>query len=186
MTVAAIADHHGWAVIVTVAADGTVLDRQRAELVDPALPPSPFEHDAQTLLPDEAVALVREVEHSVASHVRALWNALSAEHGVTAVALREIPRLPATVEEQIRSYHARTRADSAMYRRFLAEDAESRGWAVDFYDHHRVIDEAAGTLGMGPDDLSSPRRDIGPPWTVDHRRAYAAARLMLHDLTGDH
>ena len=182
--VAGVADHHGWAVVVIVAADGNVLDRRRAALVDPALPPAPIEHDAQDLRMEDAVTLVREVEHSIAGHVRALWDAVGAEHDIGAVAIREIPQVPAALEEQISSYHARTRADSALYLKLLAGDATGRGWEVQFYDHHRVIDEAIGTLGLASEYLGAPRRDLGPPWTADHRRAYAAALLAHHDMGG--
>ncbi len=33
-----VSDHGGWAVLVTVAGDGTLLDRRRIELVDNDLP----------------------------------------------------------------------------------------------------------------------------------------------------
>ena len=33
-----VSDHGGWAVLVTVAEDGTLLDRRRVELVDKDLP----------------------------------------------------------------------------------------------------------------------------------------------------
>ena len=182
VNVAAVADHYGWAAIVTVDPDGVVVDRRRTELIDAALPSSPFEHDTQDLRIDAAVALVREVELSVGAHVRELWDTLSAVHGITSVAIREIPTLPPSIEERIGSYHARTRADSAMYRQILADDATARGWAVHFYDHRRVTDEATGTLGLSSDHLTAPRRDLGPPWTVDHQRAYAAALLVHHDI----
>ena len=176
-TVAGVADHYGWAAVVVVGPDGTIVDRRRAELVDPDLTASPFHHDAQGLPIDEGVALVREVEGSIALHAHALSDALSTEHGVTAVAIREIPRLPETIEEQIRSYHAQTRADGAMYRRVLAEEAAARGWPVHHYDHRHVEKEATAALGLDVDHLAAPRRELGPPWTADHRKAYAAALL---------
>ncbi len=36
-----VSDHGGWAVLVTVAGDGTLLDRRRVELVDKDLPKIP-------------------------------------------------------------------------------------------------------------------------------------------------
>jgi hypothetical protein len=184
LPVAAVADHHGWAVVVTVAPGGTVVDRRRAELIDTALPSSPVEHEAQSLALEQAIALVREVERSVALHVRALWDALTTDHGIAAVAIREIPEMPSEIADRIRSYHAQTRADSAMYRRLLADRATQRGWAVHFYDHRHVIDEATATLGIAPQHLAAPRAHLGPPWTIDHRRAYAAALLAQHDHAG--
>ena len=183
MAVAGVADHRGWAVVVTVAPDGTIADRRRARLVDEALSSSPYEHEAQGLRLEDAIGLIREVEASVAAHVRTLWDALAAEHAVAAVALRDGPRVPGAIEEQIRSYHAQVRADSAMYLRLLAADAARRSWPIHTYDQRGVIDEATGTLGLAADHLAALRRDLGPPWTVDHRRAYAAALLARHDLT---
>lgn len=182
VTVAGLYDHYGWTVVVVVGADGALVDRRRAELVDPALPASPFHHEGQGLPIDEAVALVRRVEASVATCAAALWDRLAADHDVTAAAVRDSPKLPPTTEEQIRSYHAQTRADGAMYRRLLVEDATARGWTVDTYDHRHVTDRATTTLGLHPDHLAAPRAALGPPWTADHRRAYAAALLLQHRL----
>ena len=44
-----VSDHGGWAVLVTVARDGTLLDRRRVELVDDDLPAIPHHHEAQVL-----------------------------------------------------------------------------------------------------------------------------------------
>jgi hypothetical protein len=48
-----ISDHRGWAVLVTVARDGTLLDRRRVELVDETLPSLPHHHEGP-LLPLDA------------------------------------------------------------------------------------------------------------------------------------
>ncbi len=180
--VVGVADHYGWAALVVVGPDRAVIDRRRTQLVDPALPASPIHHECQTLPLDEAVALVREVERSVSAHVQVAWDGVDADHDVAAVAIREIPRLPADIGEQIASYWAQTRADPAMYRRLLADGARARGWAVHFYDHRHVTDEATASLGLAPDHLQAPRQELGAPWTADHRRAYAAALLAQHDL----
>ena len=44
-----VSDHGGWAVLVTVARDGTLLDRRRVELVDEDLPALPHHHEGQGL-----------------------------------------------------------------------------------------------------------------------------------------
>ena len=59
-----VSDHGGWAVLVTVAGDGTLLDRRRVELVDEDLPKIPHHSEGQTLPLDEAVALVERVRVS--------------------------------------------------------------------------------------------------------------------------
>ena len=55
------ADHCGWAVLVTIARDGTLIDRRRVELVAPDLPQLPHHHDCQGLPLPEAVQLVERV-----------------------------------------------------------------------------------------------------------------------------
>ena len=44
-----VSDHGGWAVLVTVAGDGTLLDRRRVELVDEHLPKIPHHSEGQAL-----------------------------------------------------------------------------------------------------------------------------------------
>ena len=44
-----VSDHGGWAVLVTAARDGTLLDRRRVELVDEGLPKIPHHCEAQGL-----------------------------------------------------------------------------------------------------------------------------------------
>ena len=43
-----VSDHGGWAVLVTVAGDGTLLDRRRVELVDEDLPKIPHHSEGQS------------------------------------------------------------------------------------------------------------------------------------------
>lgn len=53
-----VADHDGWAILVTAAPDGTFVDRRRVELVDEGLPTMPHHHDGQKLpLPDAVAAI---------------------------------------------------------------------------------------------------------------------------------
>jgi hypothetical protein len=62
-----------------------------------------------------------------------------------------------------------------MYRQILAEVAQARGWEVRLYDAKRVIGQAADVLGEKAEQiLQSPREQLGPPWTKDHRAAFAA------------
>jgi hypothetical protein len=44
-----VSDHGGWAVLVTVAGDRTLLDRRRIELVDKDLPKIPHHSEGQAL-----------------------------------------------------------------------------------------------------------------------------------------
>jgi hypothetical protein len=56
-----VSDHGGWAVLVTVTRDGTLLDRRRVELVDEDPPRIPHHSEGQALPLDAAVALVERV-----------------------------------------------------------------------------------------------------------------------------
>src|SRR5262245_47494514 len=103
-----ISDHGGWAVLVTVAADGTLLDRRRIELVDEDLPKIPHHSEGQVLPIEEAVALVDRVRASADRHARLGLDALAtAMPGrIRGVALRQCPTLPPTTAERIKDYRA--------------------------------------------------------------------------------
>jgi hypothetical protein len=51
-----VSDHGGWAVLVTVARDGTLLDRHRVEPVDEGLPKVPHHYEGQGFPLDEGIA----------------------------------------------------------------------------------------------------------------------------------
>ncbi|HEV3265083.1 MAG TPA: hypothetical protein VG014_06145 [Acidimicrobiales bacterium] len=68
-----------------------------------------------------------------------------------------------------------SRADSVMYCQVLAELARERGWVVQTYNAKNVEDEAIRILGERADEvLRGPRETLGPPWSKDHRMAFAA------------
>jgi hypothetical protein len=173
-----VSDHGGWAVLVTVARDGTLLDRRRVELVDDYLPAIPHHHEGQGLAMDEAVALVERVRSSAERHaVLALDAVAMAVPGILGVALRNCPQLPPTIAERIKDYRARNVADWVMYREALATAAAARGWPVHWYDPKKVLDAASHALHV--DDFDAyflhMRRAVGPPWNKDHRLAMAGA-----------
>jgi hypothetical protein len=173
-----VSDHGGWAVLVTVAHDGTLLDRRRVELVDEYLPALPHHHEGQGLPMDEAVALVERVRVSAERHaVLALDAVATAVRVILGVALRNCPQLPPTIAERIKDYRARNVADWVMYRKALAAAAAARGWPVHWYDAKKVLGAASQALGVENFDVHSlhVRRAIGPPWNKDHKLAMAAA-----------
>ncbi len=174
-----VSDHNGWAVLVTVAGDATLLDRRRVELVGSDLPSMPHHHEAQTLPLDQALDLVERVRVSADRHAKLALDAVVAAvpEPIRGVAIRECPRLPATVPERIRNYWAQNRADSVMYRKALAGAAESRGWFVDWYDAKKVLDAACDALRVNDLDAHfvEVRKSLGPPWRKDHKVAMAAA-----------
>src|SRR5260221_6029772 len=137
-----VSDHGGWAVLVTVAGDGTLVDRRRVELVDEDLPKIPHHSEGQALPLHEAVALVERVRASAERHAKLCLDAVATEvpGRILGVALRQCPALPATFAERIKDYRAQNVADWAMYRTALAAAAEAPGLAVHWYDTTKECD----------------------------------------------
>ena len=173
-----VSDHGGWAVLVTVAPDGTLLDRRRVELVDEGLPKLPHHSEGQKLPLDQAVELVEHVRVSAERHAVLAWDAITmAVPRILGIALRKCQPLPPTIAERIKDYRPQNVADWVMYRRALAAAAEARGWPVHWYDTKTVMAAARQALGAGDLDAHflQVRKTIGPPWDKDHKLAMAAA-----------
>jgi hypothetical protein len=179
-----VADHCGWAVLVTVARDGRLLDRRRVELLDDGLPKLPHHHDAQRLPLAQAQALVERVRASAARHAAQALDALARALPlpVAGLGLRACPPLPPTLAGRLADYRAQNVADTVMFREVLADAARTRGWAVHAYAARSVPGTARAALGV--DDLDAHhaalRRAIGPPWSGDHRLAMSAAVCVAH------
>jgi hypothetical protein len=183
MSIVGVSDHGGWAVLVTVARDGTVLDRRRVELVDDALPGLPHHHEGQMLPTDRAIALVERVRASAEKHAALALDALTATvPHIAGIALRSCPPLPPTIAERIKDYRARNVADWVMYRKALASAAEARGWPIHWYDSKNVFDAARQALQVDDFDAHflKMRKAFGPPWNQDHKLAMAAAIASTH------
>jgi hypothetical protein len=175
-----VSDHGGWAVLVTVASDGTLLDRRRVELLDASLPKLPHHHEGQGLPLDEAVELVERVRVSAERHAALALDAVTmAVPRILGIALRARPRLPPTIAGRIKDYRARNVADWVMYRNALASAAEARGWPVHWYDAKSVLGAASQALRVENLDAHflQVRRAAGPPWNSDHKLAMAAAMV---------
>ena len=175
-----VADHGGWAVLVTATAGGTLLDRRRVELVAEGLPKIPHHSQCQTLPIREAVELVERVRSSAEDYAKLALDAvaMAVPAEILGVALRECPAwLPSTIAERIQDYRAQNVADWVMYRKALAAAAEARGWAVHWYDARKVLDLASKALRIADFDAHflQMRKSLGPPWGKDHKVAMAAA-----------
>jgi hypothetical protein len=173
-----VSDHGGWAVLVTVARDGTLLDRRRVELVGEGVPKIPHHSEGQRLPLDEAVALVERVRVSAERHaVLALDAVAKAVPRILGVALRKCPQLPPTIAERIKDYRAQNVADWVMYRKALASAAEARLWPVHWYEAKSVSAAASRALRVENFDAHflQMRKAVGPPWNNDHKLAMAAA-----------
>jgi hypothetical protein len=182
-----VSDHGGWAVLVTVERDGTLLDRRRVELVGEGLPKLPHHSEGQRLPLDEAVELVGRVRVSAEKHaVLALDAVAMVVPRIRGVALRKCPQLPPTIAERIKNYRAQNNADWVMYRQALASAAEARGWPVHWYDGKSVLETARQALRV--EDLDAHflkvRRALGPPWNNDHKLAMAAAIVTARAAPG--
>ena len=89
-----VSDHGGWAVLITVACDGTLLDRRRVELVGEGLPKIPHHSEGQGLPLDEAVELVERVRVSAEKH--AVWQIPAGAPNSTEVWAPEIHQIGGT------------------------------------------------------------------------------------------
>jgi len=164
--------------LVTVARDGTLLDRRRVELMDETLPSLPHHHEGLLLPLGRAVSLVERVGVSAERRaVLALDAVATAVPHILGIALRSCPQLPATIAERIKDYRARNVADWVMYRKALASVAEARGWPIHWYDAKNVLGSAGHALHVEDFDAHffQVRRAVGPPWNKDHKLAMAAA-----------
>jgi hypothetical protein len=197
--VVSVADHAGWAHIVCVgAADGApaVVERRRVPTLEAGLPTMPYHHESLGMDVDEADALVARVRESIAAcssrALREIVNDLAPFYSVVALAIREpsFPELPATVVAVRQSYQLQCAADGLMYLFAWRDAARSLGLDVSQYRRGGEASQAAARLGVSPEDVETfvngTGRPAGPPWTEEHRRAYAAgiaelaARTPLH------
>ena len=180
-----VSDHGGWAVLVTVRRDGTMLDRRRVELVDEGLPKIPHHSEGQRLPLDEAVKLVERVRASAEEHaVLAFDEVAKAVPRIAGIALRQCPELTPTIAERITDYFAQNNADWVMYRQALAAAAEARGWPVYWFEAKKVFEAASQVLGVESLDAHflQVRKAIGPPWNQDHKLALAAGLVAARTL----
>jgi hypothetical protein len=184
-----VADHCGWAVLMTVGSDHSLLDRRRVELVDADLPKLPHHHECQGLPADKAVALIARVLRSAETCAAACLDALARDvpAEIAGIALRICPALPDTVAERISNYRAQTMADGIMYRQALAQAAKAKGWRVHWYAEKSVFAEAARALNRGTVEeiLKQTGVALGRPWQKDHRVAMAAALAATREDRSD-
>lgn len=198
-----VVEHANRAVLVTVSADGVLLDRRHLALTDAELPTHPHHHEgswavgryrhtagARVLPLADVVALVARVREAAEEGARLGLEALA--HAVPVpiriIAIRHCPALPPTIEACIADHRAQTFADSVMYRQALASAAVSRGWAVHWYDRDRVRAEAAALPQWRDVDalVRTMGRAAGVPWRQEHRLAALAALAASGDGRSGH
>jgi len=190
--VISVADHAGWAHVVCVAAPGqvpAVVERRRVTLIDAGLPTLPYHHDAVGMRESDANALIARVRRSIAActsrALREVVTHLAPAYAVVALAIREPPfaELPESVAAVRQSYRLQCAADGMMYQLALCRAARDLGLEVDQCRRGEESARAAARLEVHPDDMASfvsgTGRPAGPPWTQEHRRAYAAGIAAL-------
>jgi hypothetical protein len=193
--VISVADHAGWAHMICVAAPGevpAVVERRRVTLIDAGLPTLPYHHESIGMPEDEGNALMTRVRRSIAEctsrALHGLVTDLAPAYPVVALAIREPPfaDLPETVATVRQSYRLQCAADGMMYQLALCRAARDVGLDVHLCRRGEETARAAARLEVRPDEIESfvngTGRPSGPPWTEEHRRAYAAgiAALAAH------
>jgi hypothetical protein len=186
--VVGVADHGGWAILVSAAAVNgvpTVVDRRRVALIEEGVPTQPYHHDTLAMADAEAERLLRRVKRSIAACTAAAFDTLAADlaprYRVSAITIRQptLERLPATVAEAHQSYHVQCRADGMLYHSAICEAARQRGWTLEFHRRGEELAQAAQALQSSTVDverfLNSLKQTLEPPWTAEHRNAFAAA-----------
>ena len=190
--VVGVADHNGWAILVTAAAvngQPTVVDRRRVPLVEKGVPSQPYHHETLALKDADAEQLLGRVERSVAACTTLAFDRLSADlrprYRVSSIAIRHppLPRLPATVAEVHRSYYTLCRADGMLYHLAICTAARRRHWKVQLHHRGEELARAAEALHASTDEVerfvNGLRQTLKPPWTAEYRHAFAAAIAAL-------
>jgi hypothetical protein len=190
--VISVADHTGWAYLVCVAAqDGVpeVLTRRKVALIERGLPTLPYEHDSAAMREDEAQALVERVRRSIAicsaDALQRLVTDLAPTNALVSLAIRKppFPKLPKSVAAVRSSYRLLCAADGMMYQLAICRAARDLGLDVQLCRRGEETTRAAAIVGTTPGEIEEfitrTGRPAGPPWTLEHRRAYAAGIAAL-------
>jgi hypothetical protein len=167
----------------------SVIERRRVTTIKTGLPTMPYHHESLGMPVAEADALVARVRQSIAECTsRALRDVvadLSPSYHIVALAIRRPPfvDLPDTVATVRESYQLQCAADGMMYQLALCAAAHELGLHVHLCERGKEHAHAAERLVVDASDLrlfvSATGRPSGPPWTEEHRRAYAAGIAVL-------
>ncbi len=186
--VVGVADHNGWAVLVSAAAVNgvpTVIDRRRVSLIEKGVPSQPYHHETLALSDAESEQLLRKVRRSIASCTALALDHLAADlsprYRVAAITIRQPPLadLPATIGEVHRSYYATCRADGRLYHSAICQAARECDWKVMLHPRGDEMAIAAAALQASTHDVerfvNGLKETLKAPWTAEHRDAFAAA-----------
>lgn len=170
--VVGVADHSGWAILVTIGG-GSVLDRRRVQIVDDALPRQRY-HAAIGLAPRAAERLVARVEAAARAGARVALDAVTRELapralGVVAVAEPRAPLRP--VSETLTNHAWIHAAEGELYREAWADVARDLGLAVARYSAPGIRVQVAEHATW----LAAAGKRLGAPWNLDCKIAALAA-----------
>ena len=190
--VVGVADHNGWAILVTAAevnGEPSVVDRRRVSLIEKGVPSQPYHHETLALGDAESERLLRKVRQSIAACTALAFDHLTADlwprYRVVSITIRQPPldHLPATVGEVHRSYHVLCRADGMLYHSAICAAAGQRDWELVLHRRGEELAKAAEALQASTHDVeryvNDLRQTLMPPWTAEYRNAFAAATARL-------
>jgi hypothetical protein len=166
-----------------------VIERRRVTLIDAGLPKLPYEHESVGMKNDEANALIarvrRAIDRCTTLALQRLVTELSPTYDTVALAIRKppFPVLPRTVSAVRRSYPLQCAADGMLYQLAICRAARQLGLEVQLCRRGDEMARAAQILTLTPREVeefvTARGRPAGPPWTQEHRRAYAAGIAAL-------
>jgi hypothetical protein len=186
--VVGVADHNGWAVLVSAAAEHgepAVVDRRRVSLIEKGVPSQPYHHETLALGDADAEQLLHKVRRSIASCTALALDHLAADlsprYRVAAITIRQPPlaHLPATIGEVHTSYHATCRADGMLYHSAICQAARQRDWKLVLHRRGDELAMAAAALQASAQQVeqfvNDLKQSLKAPWTAEHRSAFASA-----------
>ena len=166
-----------------------VVERRRVTLIEPGLPTQVYEHDTVAMREDDAEALVARVRKSIAGCTSLALERMVSELAplcrIVALAIRKppFPQIPNSVRAVHASYQMKCAADGMLYQGALCHAATRQGLEVRLCQRGEEVDLAAASIGASPDEIEEfvtrTGRPAGPPWTQEHRHAYAAGIAAL-------
>ncbi|HEV7758915.1 MAG TPA: hypothetical protein VGO78_07995 [Acidimicrobiales bacterium] len=172
----------GWAVLVSVAAEGpdfgrpAVVDRRRVDLV-----PGPDRfayHLAAEQPPAEASRLVAGVHAQAAAAACAAIAGLPVSTLAGAVVVGATPGALLPVAECVRTHTTIHTAEGALYRSVLGDAFAERGVAVSAVARNELPEEVALAVGRDAATIQALVADLGkslgPPWRREQKEATLA------------
>ncbi len=174
--------HTGWVMLVVIAADGEpfrVLHRCRIELLPPGFGPFVY-HDAAKLPLPEAQRLIESVRHAAEeTALEALRSTIKNLQVTGACIPIGAASLPDDLASVLRSHTRIHAAEGALYAGAIASACKRLGIPLIEVRERDLFGCASKSAGISEANLKAGvdrvRKVLGPPWTIDHKIAMAAA-----------